>query len=54
MIVSAVRTPIGSFLSSLAEIPAPRLGAVAIKEAINRAGLLGLGINYVLRYVHGD
>lgn len=39
VVVSAVRTPIGSFLSSLAEVPAPRLGAVAIKEAINRAGI---------------
>ena len=40
MIVSAVRTPIGSFLSSLAEVPATRLGSIAIKEAVSRAGRL--------------
>jgi acetyl-CoA C-acetyltransferase len=38
VIVSAVRTPIGSFLSSLAEVPATRLGSVAIQEAVKRAG----------------
>ncbi len=37
VIVSAARTPIGSFLGSLAALPAPRLGAVAIKEALARA-----------------
>lgn len=39
VIVSAVRTPIGSFLGSLASVPAPRLGAVAVKAAIERAGI---------------
>lgn len=39
VIASAVRTPIGSFLSSLSEMTAPRLGSVAVKEAINRAGI---------------
>jgi acetyl-CoA C-acetyltransferase len=38
-VVSAVRTPIGSFLGGLASLPAPRLGAVAIDEAVRRAGL---------------
>jgi len=38
VIVSAVRTPIGSFLSALASVPAPRLGAIAIQAAIERAG----------------
>ena len=38
VIVSAVRTPIGSFLSTLAELPATRLGSIAIKEAVSRAG----------------
>jgi acetyl-CoA acetyltransferase len=37
--VVIVRTLIGSFLSSLAEVPATRLGSIAIKEAVNRAGL---------------
>jgi acetyl-CoA C-acetyltransferase len=36
-IVSAARTPIGAFLGSLAEVPAPRLGAVAIRAAVERA-----------------
>jgi acetyl-CoA C-acetyltransferase len=38
-IVSAVRTPIGSFGGSLKDIPAPKLGAVAIKAAVERAGI---------------
>ena len=39
VIVSAVRTPIGSFLGSLAEIPAPKLGAAAIKGALEKIDL---------------
>jgi acetyl-CoA C-acetyltransferase len=39
VIVSACRTPIGSFMGSLASIPAPRLGAIVIEEAIRRAGI---------------
>jgi acetyl-CoA C-acetyltransferase len=35
--VGAARTAIGSFLGSLASMPAPRLGAVAIKAALDRA-----------------
>jgi acetyl-CoA C-acetyltransferase len=38
-IVSAVRTPIGSFGGSLASISATKLGAAAIKGAIDRIGL---------------
>lgn len=38
-IASAARTPVGSFQGGLSELPAPRLGAIAIKEAISRAGL---------------
>jgi acetyl-CoA C-acetyltransferase len=38
-IVSAARTPIGSYLGALASLPAPRLGAVAIKSALERAGV---------------
>jgi acetyl-CoA C-acetyltransferase len=37
VIVSAVRTPIGSFGGSLKEIPAHRLGSIAISEAVKRA-----------------
>src|SRR5260221_3546996 len=39
VILSAVRTPIGKFLGELAELPAPRLGAVAVQEALKRAGV---------------
>jgi len=38
-VVSAARTPIGAYLGSLASLPAPRLGAVAIKSALERAGV---------------
>jgi acetyl-CoA C-acetyltransferase len=38
-IVSAARTPVGSFLGSLASLPAPRLGAVAIRAALEKAKL---------------
>ncbi|MCP4446490.1 MAG: acetyl-CoA C-acetyltransferase [Myxococcales bacterium] len=37
VIVSAARTPIGSFLSSLASVPATELGAIAIRAALERA-----------------
>ncbi len=36
-LLSAARTPIGKYLGSLADIPAPQLGAVAIAEALRRA-----------------
>jgi len=39
VIVSVARTPIGSFLGSLASISAPKLGAVAIKGALNKIKL---------------
>ena len=39
VILSAARTPIGRFLGSLSGIPAPRLGAVAVKAAVERAGI---------------
>lgn len=38
-IVSAVRTPIGSFGGALAEVSATQLGATAIKAAVERAGV---------------
>ena len=38
-VVSAARTPIGAYLGSLASLPAPRLGAAAIKSALERAGI---------------
>ena len=39
VLLSAVRTPIGKFLGGLAELPAPRLGAVVIAESLKRAGI---------------
>ena len=39
VVVSAVRTPIGSFMGALSTIPAPKLGAAAIKGALDRIGL---------------
>jgi acetyl-CoA C-acetyltransferase len=39
VIVSATRTPIGKFLGALASFTAPRLGAIAIREAVKRAGV---------------
>ncbi len=38
-IISAVRTPIGSFLGSLSTVPAPQLGSTAIKGALDKAGI---------------
>lgn len=38
-ILSAVRTPIGKFLGELSDLSAPKLGAVAIAEAVKRAGV---------------
>ncbi|MGD9804442.1 MAG: acetyl-CoA C-acyltransferase [Hyphomicrobiaceae bacterium] len=39
VIVSGARTPMGSFQGSLASVTAPQLGAVAIKAAVERAGV---------------
>jgi acetyl-CoA C-acetyltransferase len=38
-VVAAVRTPIGSFGGSLKDIPATRLGAIAIRESLARIGM---------------
>jgi acetyl-CoA C-acetyltransferase len=39
VIVSVARTPIGSFMGSLSNIPAPKLGAIAIKGALDKINL---------------
>ncbi|HEX7708754.1 MAG TPA: acetyl-CoA C-acetyltransferase [Thermoanaerobaculia bacterium] len=39
VILGAARTPIGSFLGTLSSLPAPRLGAIAIKKALENAGV---------------
>jgi acetyl-CoA C-acetyltransferase len=48
VIVSAARTPIGSFLGSLAAVPAPRLGAIVIREALARAGVAPASVDEVI------
>ena len=47
-ILSAVRTPVGKFLGGLADLPAPRLGAVAVREAVARAGVRDADIDDVI------
>jgi acetyl-CoA C-acetyltransferase len=39
VIAGACRTPIGKFLGALKGVPAPELGAIAIREAVARAGV---------------
>src|ERR1700756_1994120 len=39
VIVSAVRTPVGKFQGSLSDFSAPQLGAIVVREAVNRAHL---------------
>ena len=48
VIVSAKRTPIGKFLGGLATIPAPQLGAIAIKGALEAAGIQSLQVDEVI------
>jgi acetyl-CoA C-acetyltransferase len=48
VIVSAARTAIGKFGGSLAKVPAPELGAIAIKAALERAKLVGDQIGEVI------
>ncbi|RFC53947.1 acetyl-CoA C-acyltransferase [Brumimicrobium aurantiacum] len=46
-IISAVRTPMGSFMGSLSTVPATQLGATAIKGAISKANIKPENINEV-------
>src|ERR1044071_842916 len=39
VIISGVRTPVGKFQGSLADFTAPQLGALAVREAVKRAGI---------------
>ena len=48
VIVGAARTPIGSYLGSLASVPAVRLGAVAIREALARPGVEPAAVDEVI------
>ncbi len=48
VIVAAKRTPIGSFQGALAEVPSPRLGSIAIADALKQSGLSGEEVNEVI------
>ncbi len=48
VILSACRTPIGKYLGGLASLPATRLGAVVVREAVRRAGVDGAAIDEVI------
>ncbi|NTU62223.1 MAG: acetyl-CoA C-acetyltransferase [Chloroflexi bacterium] len=48
VIVSAARTPVGKFMGGLAALPATRLGAMAVREAVKRAGIAAEQIDEVL------
>jgi acetyl-CoA C-acetyltransferase len=47
-IIGGCRTPIGKLLGSLSSVPAPRLGALAVAEAVRRAGLPADSIDEVI------
>ena len=48
VIVSAVRTPIGRYLGGLSSFSAPQLGAMAIREAVRRAGIDAAAVEEVI------
>ena len=48
VIVAAARTPIGKFLGALSSVTAPELGAVAIRAALERAGIDGGEVQEVI------
>lgn len=48
VIVSAARTPVGAFMGKLNQMPAPRLGALAIAEAVRRSGIQGDEVDEVI------
>ncbi|MBI4627021.1 MAG: thiolase family protein [Verrucomicrobia bacterium] len=48
LILSATRTPLGLFQGALAAVPAPRLGAVAVRGAVAQAGIAPADVTDVL------
>jgi acetyl-CoA C-acetyltransferase len=48
VILSACRTPVGKYLGGLASLPAPRLGAIVVREAVRRAGIDGSAVDEVI------
>src|SRR3981189_2491264 len=48
LILAAVRTPIGKYLGGLAELPAPQLGALVLREALRRANVPAQRVDEVI------
>ena len=48
LILSAVRTPIGKYLGSLADVPVPQLAAATLKESLIRGGATAASIDEVI------
>ncbi|MGO4409329.1 acetyl-CoA C-acetyltransferase, partial [Brevundimonas sp. M-11_2] len=48
VIVSAARTPVGSFLGALSSLPASKLGEIAIQAALERAGVAPADVDEVI------
>ena len=48
VVVSAARTPIGAFQGALSSLSAPKLGAIAIAEALKRAGVAPADVSEVI------
>ena len=48
VILSACRTPVGKYLGGLSPLPAPKLGAIAIREAVKRAGVSDAAVEEVI------
>jgi acetyl-CoA C-acetyltransferase len=48
VILSAARTPVGRYLGALTDIPAWKLGSIAIAEAVKRAGINGSDVDEVI------
>jgi acetyl-CoA C-acetyltransferase len=47
-LLAAVRTPVGKFLGGLADLPAPKLGALVVAESVNRAGVKPADVDEVV------
>lgn len=52
VIVAGARTPTGNFGGTISTIPAPRLGALVVKEALKRANLTGQMVDEVIMGTH--
>jgi acetyl-CoA C-acetyltransferase len=51
LLAGGVRTPIGSFMGTLAEVPAPTLGSIAMRASLARAGV---GAEHVDEVIYGN